>query len=98
LVTSGGVQLVLQAVGNGFDPFSFCQDAIGIQEFIRFLNAIEGEIPARKIMHVILYNYGSHKHPKVRAWLDRHPRFVFHYTSKSASLTQCRRGLLRQAQ
>ena len=55
------------------------------QEFIRFLNAIEAEIPAGKLVHVILDNYGSHKHPKVRAWLDRHPRFVFHYTPKSAS-------------
>src|SRR5215831_13759250 len=55
------------------------------QEFVRFLNAIEAEIPAGKIVHVILDNYGSHKHPKVRAWLDRHPRFVFHYTPKSAS-------------
>jgi len=55
------------------------------QEFVRFLNAIEAEIPAGKIVHVILDNYGSHKHPKVRAWLYRHPRFVFHYTPKSAS-------------
>ena len=38
-----------------------------------------------KIVHVILDNYGSHKHPKVRAWLRRHPRFVFHYTPTSAS-------------
>jgi hypothetical protein len=38
------------------------------QEFIRFLNAIEGEIPAGKIIHVILDNYASHKHSKVRAW------------------------------
>jgi transposase len=55
------------------------------QEFIRFLNAIEAETPVGKIVHVILDNYGSHKHPKVRAWLGRHPRFVFHYTPKSAS-------------
>lgn len=55
------------------------------QEFIRFLNAIEAEVPVGKIVHVILDNYGSHKHPKVRAWLDRHPRFVFHYTPTSAS-------------
>jgi transposase len=55
------------------------------QEFIRFLNTIAAEIPAGKLIHVILDNYGSHKHPKVRAWLDRHPRFVFHYTPKSAS-------------
>jgi len=55
------------------------------QEFIRFLNAIEAEIPAGKIVHVILDNYGPHKHPKTRAWLGRHPRFVFHYTPTSAS-------------
>jgi transposase len=55
------------------------------QEFIRFLNAIEAETPVSKLVHVILDNYGSHKHPKVRAWLDRHPRFMFHYTPTSAS-------------
>lgn len=55
------------------------------QEFIRFLNTIEAEISAGKIVHVILDNYGSHKHPKVRSWLGRHPRFVFHYTPTSAS-------------
>ena len=36
-------------------------------------------------MHVILDNYAAHKHPKVRAWLDRHPRFTFHFTPTSAS-------------
>jgi transposase len=55
------------------------------QEFIRFLNAIEAEVPAGRIVHAILDNYAVHKHPKVRAWLDRHPRFVFHFTPKSAS-------------
>jgi transposase len=55
------------------------------QEFIRFLNAIEAEVPAGKLVHVILDNYGTHKHPKVRAWLGRHPRFVFHYTPTSCS-------------
>ena len=55
------------------------------QEFIRFLNAIEAEVPAGKIVHVILDNYGTHKHPKVVAWLERHPRFVFHFTPTSCS-------------
>ncbi len=55
------------------------------QEFIRFLNAIEAEVPAGRIVHVILDNYGPHKHPKTRAWLDRHPRFVFHFTPTSGS-------------
>jgi transposase len=55
------------------------------QEFLRFLNAIEGAVPAGKVIHVILDNYGSHKHPKVLAWLARHPRFVFHFTPTSGS-------------
>src|SRR5271170_565727 len=55
------------------------------QEFIRFLNAVEADIPAGKIVHVVLDNYATHKHPKVCGWLDRHPRFVFHFTPTSAS-------------
>jgi transposase len=55
------------------------------QEFLRFLNAIEGAVPAGKVIHVILDNYGSHKHPKVKAWLARHPRWTFHFTPKSGS-------------
>ena len=55
------------------------------QEFIRFLNAVEAEVPVGKIVHVILDNYGAHKHPKVRAWLNRHPRFTFHFVPTSCS-------------
>jgi transposase len=55
------------------------------QEFIRFLNAIEVAVAAGKMVHVILDNYGAHKHPKVIAWLARHPRFTFHFTPTSCS-------------
>ena len=55
------------------------------QEFIRFLNAIEREVPTGKVIHVILDNYAAHKHPKVRAWLARHPRWTFHFTPTSGS-------------
>ena len=55
------------------------------QEFIRFLNAVEASVPIGKIVHVILDNYATHKHPKVMRWLARHPRFVFHFTPTSAS-------------
>jgi transposase len=55
------------------------------QEFIRFLNAVEKTVPATKAMHVILDNYAAHKHPKVIAWLARHPRVTFHFTPTSAS-------------
>src|SRR4051794_27609744 len=52
---------------------------------IRFLNAIDAQVPAKKSVHVILDNYAAHKHPKVRQWLDRHPRFTFHFTPTSCS-------------
>jgi transposase len=55
------------------------------QELIRFLNTIEAEVPVSKIVHVILDNYAAHKRPNVRAWLSRHPRFVFHFTPTSCS-------------
>jgi transposase len=55
------------------------------QEFIRFLNTIEAEVPAGKLVHVILDNYAAHKHPKVRQWLDRHERFTFHFVPTSCS-------------
>lgn len=55
------------------------------QEFLRFLNAIERAIPAGKIIHVILDNYAAHKTPEVRRWLERHPRWTFHFTPTSSS-------------
>ncbi len=55
------------------------------QEFIRFLNAIEADLPPGKVVHVILDNYATHKHPKVMQWLHRHPRFTFHFTPTSCS-------------
>ena len=55
------------------------------QEFIRFLNAIEKRAPARKTIQAIVDNYATHKHPKVRQWLARHPRWTFHFTPTSAS-------------
>jgi transposase len=55
------------------------------QEFIRFLNEIERQVPVGKAVHAILDNYAAHKHPKVRAWLDRHPRWTFHFVPTSCS-------------
>jgi transposase len=55
------------------------------QEFIRFLNAVERAVPAGKLIHAIVDNYATHKHPKVQAWLIRHPRWTFHFTPTSSS-------------
>jgi len=67
-------------------PGSACLHAReGHQEFIRFLNDVEREVPAGKTIHAILDNYAVHKHPKVRAWLARHPRWTFHFVPTSCS-------------
>jgi transposase len=50
------------------------------QEFIRFLAAVEGAVPAGKVIHTIIDNYATHKRPKVRAWLGRHTRWTFPFT------------------
>ena len=55
------------------------------QEFIRFLNAVERAVPVGKLVHAIVDNYATHTHPKVKAWLKRHPRWTFHFTPKSGS-------------
>jgi transposase len=55
------------------------------QEFIRFLNAVEREVRAGRTIHAIIDNYAAHKHPTVRRWLARHPRWTFHFTPTSAS-------------
>ena len=54
-------------------------------EFIRFLNAVERQVAADRPIHVVVDNYATHKHPKVLAWLARHPRWTFHFTPTSAS-------------
>jgi transposase len=52
---------------------------------VQFLNAVEAAVPSGKAIHAILDNVATHKHPKVRAWLARHPRWTFHFTPTSAS-------------
>lgn len=61
-----------------------CQARHRHQEFLKFLRRIEKEFP-RRDLHLILDNYGTHKHPKVREWLAKRPRFVLHFTPTSAS-------------
>jgi len=55
------------------------------QEFIRFLKKIDAETPAGFDLHLIVDNYGTHKHPRVKAWIQRHPRFQLHFTPTSSS-------------
>ena len=48
-------------------------------------STINTRVPRRKAIHAIVDNYATHKHPKVRRWLARHPRWTFHFTPTSAS-------------
>ncbi|MGH8766789.1 MAG: IS630 family transposase [Burkholderiales bacterium] len=55
------------------------------QEWLTFLRQIDRETPKDKALHLICDNYATHKHPTVRAWLAKHPRFHVHFTPTSAS-------------
>ena len=55
------------------------------QEWIKFLKQIDSETPSELELHLIVDNYATHKHPKVQAWLKRHPRFHIHFTPTSSS-------------
>ena len=55
------------------------------QEFLKFLRQLHRAFPSRLDLHLILDNYGTHKHPTVRAWLAAHPRFTLHFTPTGAS-------------
>jgi transposase len=55
------------------------------QEFLQFLRRLDREFPLPLDLHLIVDNYGTHKHPKVKNWLARHPRFHLHFTPTSSS-------------
>jgi len=55
------------------------------QEWLRFLRQIDRETPPALKLHLIADNYATHKHPRVQAWLAKHPRFQMHFTPTSAS-------------
>lgn len=55
------------------------------QEFLRFLRRLDSEFPKATELHLILDNYGTHGHPRVRQWLAKHPRFVLHFIPTSSS-------------
>jgi transposase len=54
-------------------------------EWLKFLRQIDRETPNGKTLHLIADNYATHKHPVVKAWLKKHPRFNMHFTPISAS-------------
>ena len=81
------------------------------QEFLKFLRTLDKEFPGKVPLHLIMDNYGTHKHENVRTWLKRHPRFALHFVPTSSSwlnLVECwfgdldgkaiRRGVFRSVE
>lgn len=55
------------------------------QEFLKFLRTLDKEFPGPVPLHLVMDNYGTHKHENVRNWLKRHPRFALHFVPTSSS-------------
>jgi transposase len=55
------------------------------RQWLDFLRHIDAETPPEVHLHLIVDNYSTHKHPNVKAWLARHPRFHMHFTPTSSS-------------
>ena len=62
-----------------------CQARHRHQEFLQFLRRLDREFPLNLELHLIVDNYGTHKHPKVKSWLARHRRFHLHFIPTSSS-------------
>jgi putative transposase len=87
----GGQQAAQGAAGDGVAKLLAALENLGgkdlddgktrlrHQEFMSFLRLIEQTVPASLDLHVIVDNYASHKHPRVKAWLEAHPRWHLHF-------------------
>jgi len=62
-----------------------CMDKHRHQEWIKFLDLIDRQTPKTLDLHLIVDNYSTHKHPRVKSWLKRHPRFHQHFIPTSSS-------------
>jgi len=85
-------------IANG-KVFTECKPRHRHQEFLSFLRHLDASVPPAYDVHLIVDNYATHKHPKVRTWLAQRPRYHMHYTPTYSSwLNQVERwfGLITQ--
>lgn len=85
-------------IANG-QVFTQCKPRHRHQEFLSFLRHVEASVPPQLDIHLVVDNYGTHKHAKVKAWLAHRSRFHLHYTPTYSSwLNQVERwfGLITQ--
>ena len=71
-------------VANG-EVYGQCEQRHRHQEWLKFLGKIDDAVPRDKQIHIICDNYATHKHEKVKRWLERHKRFHIHFTPTSSS-------------
>ena len=62
-----------------------CQRRHRSQEFLKFLEEVERQLPTPAAVHIVMDNYGTHKTPKGKRWFARHPRYHLHFPPTSAS-------------
>src|ERR1022692_1720362 len=62
-----------------------CYERHRHQEFLKFLRQLDQEFPGEPPLHLVMDNYGTHKHPRTQAWLKQHPRFMVHFVPTSSS-------------
>jgi len=67
------------------DVIAQCKPRHRHQEFLQFLRHIDASVPADLDIHLIVDNYGTHKHAKVKAWLAKRPRYHLHFTPTYSS-------------
>ncbi len=65
--------------------FTECKPRHRHQEFLAFLRRLDQCIPTELDVHLIVDNYATHKHPRVRTWLAQRPRYQIHYTPTYSS-------------
>jgi putative transposase len=85
-------------VANG-EVITQCKARHRHQEFLAFLRHIDASVPKDLEVHLVIDNYATHKHAKVKAWLAKRPRYHIHYTPTYASwLNQVERwfGIITQ--
>lgn len=70
-------------VGTG-QVITQCKPRHRPQEFLAFLRHLDRSVPASLDLHLIIDNYATHKHPKVRSWLAQRPRYHVHFTPTSS--------------
>jgi len=91
-----GTTTLFAAIELGYgDVIGTCMKRHRHQEWVKFLRMIDEQTPKDLDLHLIVDNYATHKHEKVKRWLKRHPRFHMHFIPTSSSWLNIVEGFFR---